>query len=171
MASALPIGSTQAFVRAANTLVVSSTDSYYTGMAVQVSGGSLPAPLLAGPVYFVIKLSATTISLAATTGDAFVPTPIVLTTAGSGTVTAVYDERLGNFVGEEQHYQSGAEVGVHNHPANFTYQAQSCGAGGTPVIGSDNGASIQTVNVGNSADNVSMGLMQPTVYMNVFIKL
>lgn len=171
MVGSLPAGSIQAFTRAGNTLVVASTASYYTGMAAFVSGGSLPSPLVAGTIYFLIKLSATTVSLAATTADALALVPIVLTTAGTGTLDSFYDERLGSFIGEEKHYQTGAEVGVHNHTANFTYQAQSCSAGGTPVIGSDNGASVHPVTVDNSAPNVAMGLMQPTVYMNVFVKL
>lgn len=169
MAGALPVAASEAFVRAANTLVVASTAGFYTGMAVtvNVTGGGLTS----GVIYYAIVVDATTLSLATTTANALAGTVIVLGAVPNGTIVSVNVETLGSFIGEERHLQATNEVGIHSHTASFSYQAQNNGAGGTPTIGSDAGGTVQNVTVNNSAANVPMNIMQPTVYMNVFIKL
>lgn len=170
MAGALPAPGTQAFTRSGNLLNVTTSDGFYTGMAVTVSGGGLPSPLVAGKVYYAIVVSATAISLATTTADALAGTVIPLTTAGTGTVTSVYAEKLGDFTGEEMHLQAGNEVGVHNHgfTVPFSNQATSRGGGAADTVTNLNPFNSNT---SNSSQNVPMNIMQPTVYMNVFIKL
>ncbi len=169
MAGALSLPGSQAFTIVANTLVVTTTGGFYTGMAVTVSvtGGALTA----GVVYYAIVVNSTTLSLATTTANALLGTVIVLGAVPPGTITSVNVEILGSYIGEERHLQATNEVGVHSHTASFSYQLHTDAAGGTPVIGSDPGGSVQSVTVNNSAQNVPMNIIQPTVYMNVFIKL
>ncbi len=171
MAGALPVAASQSFTRNVNNLDVTSSSGFYTGMAVTVSGGGLPTPLVAGTIYYAIIVSSTKIALATTTANALAGTVLPLTGAGTGTITSLNVETLGSYIGEERHLQAGNEVGIHSHTASFSYQAQSNSAGGTPTIGSDAGGTVQNVTVNNSAQNVPMNIMQPTVYMNVFIKL
>lgn len=170
MAGALPVIGSQSFTRNGNLLQVTSSAGFYTGMAVTVSGGGLPAPLVAGTIYYAIVVDASNISLATNTANALAGTAIPLSTAGAGTVSSVNNERLGSFLGEESHLQATNEVGVHNHAFSvpFSNQPNSRGGGAADTI--TNFASFNgTTN--NSATNVPMNIIQPTVYMNVFIKL
>lgn len=170
MAGALPASPNQSFTRSGNLLTVTSSAGFYTGMAVTVSGGGLPSPLVAGTVYYAIVVDATDISLATSTANALAGTPIVLTTAGTGTVNGVFNEILGSITGEELHLQASNEVGVHNHSFSvpFSNQATSRGGGAADTVTNLNPFNGTT---NNSAANVPMNIIQPTVYMNVFIKL
>ncbi|HET9432587.1 MAG TPA: hypothetical protein VFO37_02465, partial [Chitinophagaceae bacterium] len=170
MVGALPIASTQAFTRAGNLLNMISSAGFYTGMAVTVSGGGLPTPLVAGTIYYAIVVDATNISLATNTANALAGTVIVLTGAGVGTVASVNNEILGSFLGEESHLQATNEVGVHSHSFSvpFSNQANSRGGGAADTV---TNAVAFNGSTNNSAQNVPMTLMQPSVYMNVFIKL
>jgi hypothetical protein len=170
MVGALPVAANQAFTRSANLLTVTSSAGFYTGMAVTVSGVSLPAPLVAGTVYYAIVVDATDISLATSTANALAGTPITLTGAGTGTVISVYTETLGSFLGEELHLQAGNEVGQHAHAFSvpFSNQAASRGGGAADTVTAN--APFSGVTSLNPAP-VPMNTMQPSVYMNVFIKL
>ena len=63
--------------------MASGDGPYYISNA----GGGLPAPLTADTPYWVIKVDADTIKLATSKALALVPTPIDITTAGTGTQT------------------------------------------------------------------------------------
>lgn len=170
MAGALPVAASQAFTRNVNDLDVTSSAGFYNGMAVTVSGGGLPTPLVAGTVYYAIIVSATKIALATTTANALAGTKLVLTGAGVGTIASVYDETLGSYIGEERHLQAGNEVGSHAHAFStpFSDQAASRGGGGADTV--TNFAAFNGTTSANAAP-VAMNIMQPTVFMNVFIKL
>lgn len=76
-------------------LTVASTANYQTGVPISFSTtGTLPAPLNASDTYFVIRISATTIKVAATYDDAIAGTAIDLTTNGTGTNTITSDGQL-----------------------------------------------------------------------------
>jgi hypothetical protein len=177
MAGALPEVSSQAFTRAANTLVVTSTGGFYTGMAVQVSGGGLPAPLVAGTVYYAIVLSSTTLSLATTINNAFAGTAIVLTTAGTGTVASVFgQETLGTYFGEELHPLTITEITAHTHTYSQTVAGGTFlqgGPGGQETVGNtgSTGGAGSSSTAGIGAAVVPHNTMQPSVFMNVFMKL
>jgi hypothetical protein len=75
---------------AGNTITVDPLVTYVTGDAVKVSvttGNTLPAPLVAGTVYYVIAVSSTSIKLATSSALAAAGTAIDLTTAGTGFFT------------------------------------------------------------------------------------
>lgn len=181
MVGALPEAASQTFTRSVNTLVVTSTAGFYTGMAVTVSSTlTLPSPLTASTIYYAVVLSATTLSLAATTADAIASTPIVipLTTAGSGvmTIVSVNSEILGSFIGEESHSLNITEIASHSHTYSNVIGGGATLAGGagnqiatanTSVTGGQ--GSSATLGAGNAA--VPHNTIQPSVYMNVFIKL
>lgn len=172
MAGALPVAANQSFTRSANLLTVTSSAGFYTGMAVTVSGAGLPTPLVAGTVYYAIVVDATDLSLATTTANALAGTAIVLTSAGTGTVISVNNELLGSFIGEESHFQTAAEVGPHTHTANTWVQGGGAHPNLNTVVNATNGATDQTVvDVLANTNGSPMTLIQPTVYMNIFVKL
>ena len=172
MAGALPVAANQSFTRSANLLTVASSAGFYTGMAVTVSGGSLPAPLVAGTIYYAIVVDATNISLATTTANALAGTPIALTTAGTGTVVVVNNETLGSFIGEERHQQALAELAPHVHPtANNGGAFLGTGTGGANNYGSGGSTTSEAANTASAGFGTPFNIIQPTVYMNVFIKL
>jgi hypothetical protein len=77
---------TGAVSAAGNTIAV--TGSYSTGAKIKfTSTVTLPAPLVAGTEYFVIRISATSIKVAETLTDAIAGTAIDLTDTGTGTHT------------------------------------------------------------------------------------
>lgn len=182
MAGALPVAASETFTRSGNTLVVSSTAGFYTGMAVTPSTTlTLPSPLGAGLIYYAVVLTSTTLSLATTTANATASTPVIitLTTAGSGTMTiaSVNSEVLGSFIGEETHGLGVTEMPAHSHTYSIVVSSPpdtlATGAGSTIATastGSTGGAGSSTT-TGTGAAVVPHNTIQPTVYMNVFIKL
>lgn len=67
------------------TLTNTGTNNLTAGMAVTVSGGSLPTGLAASTVYYVISATATTFTL----GNTFSGSAIVMSSAGSGTLATI----------------------------------------------------------------------------------
>lgn len=164
MAGALPVIANQAFTRAGNNITMVSTAGFYTGMAVNVSGGGLPSPLVSGVIYYAIVIDATNMQLAATSSNAFGGTFIPLTTAGSGTIVSQTIETLGSFVGEETHVMSVAEMPAHTHSYTII------NAGGAFLQGGPGGQQQAAV-TGSTGGGLPFNQIQPTVYMNVFFKL
>lgn len=75
----------QPYTASGNILTLSSTTPYFTGAAVTVSStGTLPSPLVAGTIYYVINISSTEISLATSLVNALANIPITLSGVGSG---------------------------------------------------------------------------------------
>ena len=174
MAGAVPVVSSQTFVAAGNTLVVSSTSGFYTGMAVtiNVTGGGL----FAGVIYYAIVLSATTLSLATTTANALAGTVIALGAVPAGTIVSVNVETLGSFIGEETHLLTQAELPATLSTVTMRTTNLSVNPGGTPIsgvgppAGSPPGSTANT-DITGFGSGIVHNNMQPTVYMNVFIKL
>jgi len=170
MAGALPVAASQSFTRAANTITMTSTAAFYTGMAVTVSGGSLPTPLVAGTIYYAVVVNSTTMSLATTTANALAGTVITLTAAGTGTIVSLNVETLGSYLGEEAHAILAPELPSLDD-GTISSQTFNLTPGGTPVVG--------LAGIGGTPANVRFGLgtnvphntLQPTVYMNIFVKL
>lgn len=172
MAGSLPVSIAQVFTNVGNVMTVTTSDttSFYTGMAVVISGGALPTPLVAGTIYYAIVINSTTMSLATTTANALAGTVLPLTSNAGGTVTPLNVETLGSFIGEEAHLQLGSEVGAHTHPFSvpFSNQANSRGGGAADTV--TNAVAFNGTTSANTAP-APFNVIQPTVYMNVFIKL
>lgn len=152
-------------------LTLASTQSFYTGTAVQVSnsGGALPSPLAPATTYYVINQSGTTIKLATTLANAVAGAAIDITTNGTGTQTitiTLTTRQLGEYVGEETHASTVAETANHGHGNNDFDGTGGIveGGGGNPV----NYGPSQTTLVGGSQAHNNM---QPTSFLNAFMKL
>lgn len=89
---------------------------YATGLNLEVSGGTPPAPLAASTEYFVIKVDANTIKLATSLVNANAGTAINLTTTGTGgpftltPVTADIDVVLQQSVDDSTWFDSDTEA-------------------------------------------------------------
>lgn len=164
MAGALPAPIQQAFTSAANVITVASTASFFTGVPVVLTGGGLPPQLIAGVTYYAIQGSATTLLLAETPENAIAAIPLIFG-AGAGTIT-VPAHQLGFYLGQETHVLTRTELPDPLTTTALTFPSPGFGTG---VIqsGSAYGGGI----VSNSGGNQPHNIMQPTVFMNVFIKL
>jgi len=153
-------------VAATDLITVLSTDNMPTGTPVQVSnsGGGLPAPLLASTPYYVINISGTTLKLATTVDNALAGTAIDITSAGTGTQTMF--SVLGFAFGSGTHTLISSEL---PDPISSTSARTNCAVGGSGVIEAGGGGGIGII--GNSGGNQPHSIMQPSTFMNVFIKL
>lgn len=149
---------------------VSSTATLPTGTPVIVSGGSLPSQLSANAVYYVINVNATTFKLALSVDYAEAGTPIIVTSAGSGTIQSA----LGAAIGEGLHTLTIAEMPAHNHPGS-TQNRETGTLGGANSINSNSSLNVSTtignINVASQGGGQAHNTMQPTVFPNVFFKL
>jgi hypothetical protein len=150
---------------ATDLLTVSSTTTLTGGTPVLVSnsGGALPSPLLANTTYYVINQSATTIKLAYSINLAQVGTAIDLLTDGSGTNTLL--SPLGSTFGEGQHQLTVAELAAHEHDYTFLNNP-----GGTRIQGGVDYRDT-TEHTSSTGGDEAHNNMQPTNFVNVFIKL
>ncbi len=174
MAGALPTQITRGFTTpVANTLTVSSTTGFILGAPVTVSASTVPA-LVNGTTYYARILTGTTMSLHISAEGAIANTGIVLfpANAGLGGNVIIAAHALGSFLGEETHLQTAAEVGPHTHPANLWVNGGSAHphipVAVSPVNGDPDGSVIDVL---ANANGARFNVMQPTVFMNVFIKL
>lgn len=102
---------------ATDTITVASNDWLHTGQAVALTGSSLPTGLSAG-TYYVIRIGATSIKLAANVANANEGTAVDITADGSGTCTLTQTltaRTIGATGGEETHALTDAEMPSHNH--------------------------------------------------------
>lgn len=91
--------------------------------------------------------------------------------AGAGTGSGLTARALGEYIGEENHTLSIAEMPSHNHPGsnvNIAIDSASATGPGTRAV-VNNGFSA--VNVAAQGGGTAHNIMQPTSFMNVFIKL
>lgn len=74
-----------------DTITVANGNNYFTGKSVMVSsiGGTLPSPLNASSVYYIIFLSTNSYKLASSYANAMAGTSIDLTDNGSGTLSII----------------------------------------------------------------------------------
>jgi microcystin-dependent protein len=153
-------------------LLVSSTATYETGNPVVLSTtGTLPTGLFNNVVYYAIVVDSTHLQLAATLDDATGGTPITFTQDATGTNT------IQNALGGTQGTSTTSEVPNHLH--TFTSDqndiwrsgggADSLQNGGTYPSTANNTITGTTAINSEGVDRID--LLQPTTFMNVFIKL
>lgn len=148
-------------------ITVPTNTELQTGTKIQLTTtGTLPTGLSLATDYFVIRLSATTISLATSLANAVAGSVINITGAGSGTNTATQsltNNALGAKGGEETHALTAAEE------AAISYQVgTSSGANfSTFLIGT---SGISTQNMTTGAGNGAHNNMQPFLTLNYIIK-
>lgn len=163
-------------------LVTSSTNvlgNYLGGIVTFAagSGGTLPTSITANTLYYVIPQSPTTFFVANSFANAISANTVHyvgFTNAGTPP-NNVYCFPAGSFEGEYSHTQLGTEVGAHVHPANpgsagsFFYT----GVGGQPVgTAAPNISTFEASTTGtNTPNSTPFNIVQPSTYMNFYIKL
>ena len=149
-------------------ITVNSNDSLKTGTPVVLTtSGTAPTGLTAGTTYYVIRLSATSISLASSLANAVAGTAIDITGQGTGnhTLTITYTSRaLGTVGGEEVHSLVKAELPSFNLTVPF--QNGSTGRNDGAIPFTYPGGSTNTSSVGG---NQAFNVMQPYAVVNYII--
>jgi hypothetical protein len=152
-----------------NTLAVgSNTQTWTTGMPITftLSSGSITG-LTSGNTYYIIRNSATTVKLASSLANAQNNSPIDFTGKSSPVWTISYNSTprtLGEYVGEEYHAMSQGELLAHTHSGSISTADINSG--------SSSGSSVQTPgSIGSTGGNQFMNNMQPTLFLNLMMKL
>lgn len=149
----------------ASNVLITVTNAAAFGVASPVIlTGSPPSGLSVGVVYYTIVTSATTIELASTIANALAGTPITFSaSSGSGTIQI---QALGSssLAGELAHTLTVGEMPSHNHSMTRVFAGAGIGSG-------TSFASDTAGTTGNTGGGAAHNNVQPTTYMNMYIKL
>lgn len=164
--------------RASNVITVTgltnaANNEFQTGQAItyHTSSGVITG-LTNDTVYYVIRVSNTTFSLATTLANAQNAVVIALSSDGTGTQTftlALTARSLGDTGGEETHAESATEQLAHSHGLTVGNN----GGGASTFISRLTSYSNSTTDVGDvlsTGSNVAMNNMQPFAVVNYIIK-
>ncbi len=151
---------------------VDSTATLITGSPVQFTntGGGLPSPIAAGTIYFARVISGQRFDVFPTVTDALALTNVVnLTTTGSG--TSVVLSALGGYQGASYDI-----FNINQLPASFGLTLAGTNLNNIATTGGSNltgitGVNATSVPITNPGGGQPLSVMQPTTYMNVFLKL
>ena len=153
--------------------VVSNNSRWITGMPVTfTTSGTAPTGLVNGTVYYVIRVSATTIRLASTLANAQNGMAITTSTQGSGThtLTHLFTTRvLGETGGEETHAMSNTELLAHTHSINATNSDSATETAAVRGLGT--AAVADSSLIASVGGNAAMNNMQPFDVTRWVIKL
>ena len=157
-----------------NTLTVPlNTNTWVTGMPVVLTftSGSITgdSAITTSTTYWVIRVSSTSISLATTLANAqnLVAIDFVTKSSPVWSITYTFSSRLmGESCGEEAHAMSITELLSHGHNAGSNI-LNSPSAGGFFRTVDAAGSTL----TGLKGGNVAMNIVQPTLFLNVFVKL
>lgn len=159
--------------RASNVITVTgisnaSNNEFQTGQAVTYNTtGSVITGLTNATVYYIVRVSNTTFSLAGSLGAAQNGSVITLTSDGTGTQTftlPLSTRTRGDYGGEENHAMNSNELLGHSHTTSFP-------------IGSTGGSGLTNTSIGNTpitssttGGNAAMNVMSPFFVGNWIIK-
>lgn len=156
------------------TLTIASTANMVSGVPVEVgTSGTLPSGLSTGTTYYAYISGPTTLRLMTNTQDAINNVnPVNLIDNGTPPNFLIFPPySVGEFVGEEIHTLNIAEMPSHNHPGStITGDPNDTGNGQMEAQGI-NSTSYTILNIAAQGGGQPHNTMQPTTYMNVFIKL
>lgn len=173
----IPPSTTFTYDHTTGNLTVASAGLFYVGSPITVSnsGGALPAAFTAGTVYYAIPINATTIQLASTYANALTGTAVAAGgDDGSGTNTLTFS--LAGQFGEPRHTQLATEVGTHTHNGEgdtFRYLENKVASGSFNIqvlAGNDNDL-FNTTGNNTGTSGQPFNIVQPSIYVNVFLKL
>lgn len=159
-------------------LKVSSSASFFSGLPVSLSvsgGGALPGGLVSGTTYYVIQYNSTLVGLTDAPSDVPLGNALPVTSSGSPITTLNSPAQvLGQYSGDE------TNAIIENNLPPFTANLTAV----NPVVESGSRATViepagpssgftQSVKITPTAmpQNVPFNVLQPTTYMNVYIKL
>lgn len=163
-------------IGAANSFTVpSNNNKWVTGMLVTFSlaSGTITG-LTSGNPYYIIRSSATLVSLASTLALAQAGTAIDITAKSSPvwSLTHTYTTRsLGEAVGEESHAMSSTELYSHTHTINNAANLKNQAAGVDFANGAGTALNTVTPTNASTGGNAAMNNLQPTAFLNVMVKL
>jgi len=161
--------------RASNVITVTgltnaSNNEFQTGQAVTyVTSGSAIGGLVTSTVYYVIRLSNTTFSLATTLANAQAGTVITLSSDGTGTQTftqTLTARSRGDTGGEENHAMTPTELVAHTHSINHG----SSSGGGSGIVSNGNAPDNFSRQTASTGGNQGMNIMQPFAVLNYIVK-
>lgn len=162
---------------AANSLTVASnTAKWITGMPVvfTLASGTITG-LTSGNTYYVIRTNSTLIQLASSLANAQNGTEVDLTAKSSPvwTVTHTYTARvLGEAAGEGTHAASSAELLAHTHAtATNTNTIGLAGSGSNEGYATSGTSVLRSSASQSTGGNAAMNIIQPTLFLNVMVKL
>lgn len=165
---------TQSIVNSVNTLTLTTaqTSPILVGSPIQFTntGGALPSGLLINTVYYVTSsfLTTTTITVNDNLTDALNGYFLPILSAGSGTNTV--NTALGSYTGNS--YTT--DVALHAHQVTPEFNVLSTNNTGDPsylVAGADNQLYIYDEYTTHYEGIEKISLVQPTIFMNLFVKL
>jgi hypothetical protein len=146
-----------------------------SGVPVSLStSGVLPAGLSTGITYYASITGPTTLRLAANVQNAIAGTPVVpFSNNGTPPNFLIFPAYVpGEFTGEELHTLTIPEMPSHNHPGStVTLGNTNTAAGGQPNYSGAAPADLPLVKVASQGGGQPHNTLQPTTYMNVFLKL
>jgi len=160
----------QDFTAVTTVLTVASTADFTSGMKVQLTTtGTLPTGFSLLTDYWIEVLGAATLSISSSEVLYTEGTYVSASGPGAGihTIDVVFDTTkvAGEYEGYHDHIQTLTELVGHTH--SLSTSGDSVGATGTrPSIGSGPGAYISS----STGTSVASSVVQPTAYMNAFIK-
>lgn len=144
--------------------------------------GSLPSGLSVNTVYYSIYVNSTTIKVATTIANALAGTGVTFSTNGSGTNTVqLVNNTQGLFQGEISHSQTLAELpqnmslSIDNAANSKLWAFQGGGSGVGIFLGLSPSPPTTVTATGqiivSGTNGNAFNVMQPTTFMNVFMKL
>jgi microcystin-dependent protein len=162
--------------RASNVITVSgisdaANNEFQTGQAVLYTAASgAMTGLTHNTVYYVVRVSNLTFSLATTLALAQAGTVISLSSDGTGTQTftkTLTARTLGQTGGEETHAMSSTELVPHTHTATVSDAVNNAAAN---FGGAANGGSTSTATTNSDGGNVAMNVLNPFAVISYIIK-
>jgi len=154
-------------------LLLPSATGFNTGVPITfTTTGALPIPLVANTVYYAIFVDATHIAVSLTVGGAAITLSGVMSGVNTVSVTPY---SLGQFQGALSQLLATGQLPQHTHNASDTangFVEGNFGGGGT--LGPSGNLVFRNATAGITsypAAQVATSMLQPTTFLNVFIKL
>lgn len=164
---------TTAFAVSTSLLTVASTTGLVTGFPIILSTtGTLPVGLIPNITYYAIVVSATTLRLASSLDNAIAGTAVTFSTNGTGVHTlANASYQLGKYSGFDEYTLQANNLPAHSHPTAAGGQFLTTSRSDFNFSPGGLGATKEDTTGNNPTSNIPISLIQPTTYMNVYIKL
>ena len=146
----------------------------FTGNTVTFTGSTTLVNVTANKIYYIIPISSTTFKVATSFANALAGTYVAYIGVETGAVTA-YLQLNGSSEGEYAHTQLTTELASHNHTATTTSPSGTnvTGATNTMALAQSNSNTFTgvAVSIQNQGNSTPFNVTQPSVMMNIYMKL